>query len=133
MAVSIIAIVAFFGIAILVSKYAKKNDLPQQNKDFCTTGDCSSCGETAINCERERRLKDIVKPIEYYDDEELDVYIGRSGDSYTAEETEQFAYILHTMRTDEVRGWASSLEQRGINVPEELKDEMIMMIEDEHS
>lgn len=116
-----------------MSRYAKKNETAQQNDGVCTTGDCSLCSETAQDCERERRLKDIVKPIEYYDDEELDDYIGRSGDSYTTEETEQFAYILHTMRPDEVRGWASSLEQRGINVPEELKDEMIMMIEDEHS
>jgi len=96
----------------------------------CATADCFLCAETAMNCEQERHLKDIVKPIEYYEDEELDAYIGRPADSYTAEETEQFAYVLHTMRPYEVQGWSQSLCKRGINPPEELRDEMIMMIED---
>lgn len=34
-----------------------------------------------------------------------------------------------TMKQDEVREWNRSLILRGINIPDQLKDEVVMMIE----
>ena len=59
----------------------------------------------------------------------LDAFIGRESDSYTEKEIEQFREILYTMNQKEVADWNRSLTIRGINIPNDLKDEMIMMIE----
>ena len=70
-------------------------------------------------------MKAAVKPIEYFDDEELDAYKDRPSDAYTDDETEQFAEILETLRPEEVKAWSRSLVLRGINMPDGIKDEYI--------
>ena len=70
----------------------------------------------------------MSKKIEYYDDEELDKFIGRSSDSYTAEESEQFRDILLTMQDIDVAGWVRSLQLRGIDLPDDVKDEVFLII-----
>ena len=71
-----------------------------------------------------------TKPIEYYEDEELDTFIGRPAESYTDDEAEQFSDVLYTMRQDEVAAWCRSLNLRGIQLPNQIKDEVVMMISD---
>lgn len=74
-------------------------------------------------------MEAAVKPIEYFDDEELDIFKGRSSDKYSDEEVEMFAEVLYTMRPDEVVSWNRSLILRGINVPDQIKDELVMMMD----
>lgn len=71
--------------------------------------------------------KTINQDIEYYEDEELDRFRGRT--TYTEEEVEEFREVLYTMRTDEVAGWLRSLELRQVNLPDELKDEAFLLID----
>ncbi|MCD8304501.1 MAG: phospholipase [Prevotellaceae bacterium] len=78
----------------------------------------------------ERKMLAAPKEAEYYDDEELDAYRGRSADSYTEAEVEEFRYVLYTMREDEVAGWLRSLELRRVELPQELRDEVIMIVGD---
>lgn len=92
-------------------------------------GDCASCGGSNALCEQECTMQAAVKPVVYYDDEELDAYRGRPSDSFTDEETQQFADVLETLRSDEVRPWGRSLILRGINMPDGIKDEFVMMSE----
>ena len=54
--------------------------------------DSECCGQHEV-CEKESLLAAVSKKIEYYDDEELDQYIGTPGDSYTAEQEEEFRDI----------------------------------------
>ena len=68
------------------------------------------------------------KKIEYYDDEELDQFIGKAGDAYTEEETEMFRDVLYTTLDVEVAGWVRSLQLRGIELPDDLKDEVFLII-----
>lgn len=92
-------------------------------------GDCGSCdGSPSAKCEQECMMEAATKPIEYYDDEELDAYRGRPSDAYTDEEAEQFREVLYTMRPDEAPGWARSLTLRGIDPPNQVKDELVMLI-----
>lgn len=93
------------------------------------SGDCGSCSGSNAMCEQECTMKAATKPIVYYDDEELDAFRGRPSDSYTDEETQQFAEVLETLRSDEVKPWGRSLILRGINMPDGIKDEFIMMSE----
>ncbi len=90
--------------------------------------DTGCCGQHEV-CERDSLLAGVSPEIEYYEDEELDAYRGRAGSDYTAEETEEFRYVLYTMREDEVAGWVRSLQLRGVELPDGLRDEVIMIVE----
>ena len=67
---------------------------------------------------------------ENFDDEELDAYKGRTADSYNDDEVAEFEYVLETMKPHEVADWCRSLVMRGINLPDQVKDEAIMIIND---
>ncbi|WP_071122405.1 phospholipase [Prevotellamassilia timonensis] len=87
------------------------------------------CGKHAV-CEKEQLMADALAPdIEYFDDEELDAYKGRASNAYSPDEAAQFEEVMTTMRPDEVAAWLRSLQLRGINLPDELKDEAIMLVE----
>ena len=89
--------------------------------------DMECCGQHEV-CEKESLLAAISKQIEYYDDEELDRFKGRSGDEYTEEETEEFRNVLYTMRSEEVAGWVRSLQLRQVNLPDDVKDEVFLIV-----
>lgn len=87
---------------------------------------CSIAADCNLDCEEE-----ILKPeLEYYDDEELDAYRGTPSDGYTPQQVGEFEEVLTTMRPDEVHGWLVSLGQRGVELPDELKDQALMLIQD---
>ena len=85
------------------------------------TVDSECCGQHQI-CEKESLLAAVSKQIEYYDDEELDRFKGRPSDGYSEEEIEEFRDILYSMQEVDVAGWSRSLQLRGIELPDELKD-----------
>ncbi|MDR1115755.1 MAG: phospholipase [Tannerella sp.] len=87
------------------------------------------CGQHEV-CERNSLLAAISKKVEYYDDEELDAYRGTEPDRYDEKEVEEFREVLYTLREAEVAGWLRSLQLRGINLPEQLKDEALLIIEE---
>lgn len=97
----------------------------QQQEEGC-------CGQHEI-CEKESLLAAVSKEVEYYEDEHLDAYRGRTSDSYTSEEVEEFQDVLFTMRNDEVAGWVRSLQLRGVALPDELKDDVIMIVDERRS
>lgn len=49
--------------------------------------DSECCGQHEV-CEKESLLAAVSRGVEYYDDEELDRYIGTPPDAYTAEQEE---------------------------------------------
>ena len=89
--------------------------------------DAECCGQHEI-CEKESLLAAVSKKIEYYDDEELDQFIGKEANAYTDEETNQFRDVLYTMQDIDVAGWVRSLQLRGIELPDDLKDEVFLII-----
>lgn len=90
-------------------------------------GDCTSCTDDNVMCEQVCTLRAAVKPIEYFDDEELDAYRGRPSDGYSDEEVSQFAEVLETLQPSDIKPWGRSLVLRGINMPDAIKDEYIIM------
>ena len=82
-------------------------------------------------CEQECMMEAATKEIEYYDDEELDRFKGREADDYSDEEVEEFSEVLYTMKPEEVAGWNRSLILRGINLPNQLKDEVVGFLSEE--
>ncbi len=49
-------------------------------------------------------------------------------DAYDEEAVEEFSEVLYTLREVEVAGWLRSLQLRGINLPDALKDEAFLII-----
>lgn len=90
-------------------------------------GDCATCSDDNPACEQMCMMRASTEPIEYFDDEELDAYKGKASDSYTEDETEQFAEVLETLKQNEVKAWNRSLILRGINMPDGIKDEYITL------
>lgn len=90
--------------------------------------DCGTCDGDNARCMNECMLEASVKDIEYYGDEELDCYRGRASSDYSDDEAEEFREVMMTMREDEVEGWQRSLTLRGVNVPDQIKDEMMIII-----
>ena len=89
--------------------------------------DAECCGQHEI-CERDSLLAAVSKQIEYYDDEELDRFKGRQANEYSDEEIDEFREIMFTMKEEEVAGWSRSLQLRGIELPDELKDELFLIV-----
>ena len=89
--------------------------------------DMTCCGQHEI-CEKESLLAAVSKEIEYYNDEELDRYRGRASDGYTEEEAEEFREVLYTMKEHEVAGWVRSLQLRAVELPDQVKDEVILIV-----
>lgn len=89
--------------------------------------DTECCGQHEV-CERDSLLAAVSKKIEYYDDEELDKYIGISPDEYTSGQEEEFRDVFYTMQDTDVAGWMRSLQLRGIALPDNLKDEVFLII-----
>ena len=89
---------------------------------------CATCNGNDPSCEQECMMEAATKPIEYFDDEELDTFKGRPSDNYTDDEAEMFREVLYTMKTEEVKEWCRSLTLRGVNLPDQVKDEVFMMI-----
>lgn len=83
------------------------------------------CGRHAV-CEK---CLPAGEPV-YYDDEELDVFVGRPADEYKDAEIELFRDILLTLRPEDVAGWCESLVIRHIALPEQLRDEVLLIMSD---
>lgn len=89
--------------------------------------DVECCGQHEV-CERDSLLAAVSKKIEYYDDEELDKYIGTAPDAYTPEQEDEFRDVFYTMQDTDVAGWVRSLQLRGIALPDNIKDEVFLII-----
>ena len=104
-----------------------KSETPDtnENKNESTHGEFC-CGLHMV-CEK-TGLSPIGDEIIYYEDEELDRFRGRSADNYTPEEIEEFRDVLLTLRPDEVAGWARSITLRKIELPTDVREELLMIV-----
>ena len=94
--------------------------------------DMECCGQHET-CEKESLLAAVSKQIEYYNDEELDRFRGVESSDYLPDEIEEFREVLYTMREEEVAGWVRSLQLRAVELPDELKDEVYMIVGERRS
>lgn len=134
-------LVLIVGLALLVfafslighKRYEKRVEegtaKPDETSPFEVTNDIPTecCGQHAT-CERDSLLAAVSKEIIYYDDEELDAYKGIASDQYTPEQTDEFAQIFYELKEVEVAGWCRSLQLRGIELPDGIKDEVFLVV-----
>lgn len=89
------------------------------------------CGLHLV-CEK-TSLSPMSGEVVYYDDEELDRFRGRSADGYTPEETEEFRDVLLTLLPQDVAGWSRSIQVRGITLPSEIREELLMIVAEQRA
>ena len=124
----LLAIVAAIAGAIRyrhLQRKIKKGELETMPEVVTVDEEC--CGQHEV-CEKDSLLAAISKGIEYYDDEELDKFIGTPPEAYSSTDEEEFRDILYTMKSEEVAGWVRSLQLRGIALPNNIKDEVFLII-----
>lgn len=122
-------VIILIGLGLVVGAYTFLSRSHNDDGHIEVTPTCATCDGNNAKCEQECMMEAAIKEIEYFDDEELDAYKGRAADAYTDDEVEEFREVLYTMRPEEVKDWNRSLILRGVNLPNQLKDEVIMMIE----
>ena len=109
------------GLLIIVALFTFFNKRKDNQPEEITAPPAECCGAHAV-CEK--GLKKIDEKIEYFDDEELDQYRGIPSDSFNDQQIDQFREILYTIRPEELSDWFISLEKRGIELPDVLKQEL---------
>ncbi len=92
----------------------------------------SECCGLHLVCEKDS-LSPVSAEVEYYDDEELDRFIGRSGNDYSPEEVEEFRDVLMTLRADDIAGWGRSITARRLELPPEVRDEFLMLVNEQRN
>lgn len=118
--------ILFFILALIVVAYIlfnsrKKNSAPAEEEHHDVEGGC--CGKHLV-CEKNTDPETL-----YFDDEELDAYKGKQPEEYTEKEIEEFRNVLYTMKSDEVDLWVQCLQQRGIELPTEIKEEVLLILQ----
>lgn len=118
-------ILGITGLLIIVAlfTYIGKHNNQQEEEIIAPPAEC--CGAHVV-CEK--GLKKNNPHIEYFEDEELDLFKGINADSYTDEQIEIFRDVLYTLRQEELEDWLISLEKRGINFPTILRPEAYEML-----
>lgn len=135
-ALYILAALAAVGLILYIIDRRQRPEAAETSSEpdavSADSADSGCCG-MHITCERDSLLAAVSDKIEYYDDEELDAYAGRSADDYAADEIETFRDVMLTLKPDEIAGWARSLQLRGITLPQGVRDELIMLVADERA
>lgn len=126
-----LGIIVFFIIALFVwNSYQRKQGNTGRaeivNRD---PADGTCCGQHAT-CEQDSLMNCFVEQSDYFDDEELDKYKGYSEENYTPNEVDQFREVFYTLLDEDKPRWVRSLQQREIAIPNQLKDEILLIVND---
>ena len=126
-ALIILAVTILTGLVLYLTHDKKDNRADQSEpseasepSDSAQTGLC--CGRHEI-CEKGFPTREEL----YYSDEELDRFRGHDPSTYTADEVEEFRQVLYTLRSEEVAPWGHALVIREVPLPDDLRDECIML------
>jgi hypothetical protein len=111
------------GMFILRRIYGNTTTTAEDSHDHHDGEDGTCCGKHT-NCAKGYDNSNL-----YFDDEELDRFKGVKPEDYTEADIEEFRQVLYTMREDEVENWAHCIETRGIELPVEIKEEILLMLQ----
>lgn len=124
----IIGAVCIVGVAAaLLSRYTNIGRPTKEEEERAKNLDSECCGMHET-CERDSLYTAVSKEIEYYDDYELDKYKGVPNSEYDKEAIMAFEEVFYTLRSDEVAGWVRSLCLRDIELPEQIRDEVLLVV-----
>lgn len=125
MIAALIILIALITVGAILFLLDRRHPSPDVTENVIAESQC--CG-LHLTCEKLSLAVNLDEPIEYYDDEELDIYKGVAGDCYDEAAIEQFREVLLTLLPGDIAGWARSVQKRGIELPAPIRDELLMII-----
>lgn len=124
MLVLLVLLVAVAALIFLFTYISRRNKSEEVEIKVNDNGEC--CGAHAV-CDKDSLLLSSDK-VEYFDDEELDVLACVPVADYTSEQIKLFSDVFYTLKETEVAAWLRSLQLRRIELPSELRDEVLLVI-----
>ena len=121
-----IYIVLLIVLALIVAWFLSRKNTGDKEEAKEVADDC--CGAHEV-CESDSLLSSSDK-IEYYNDDELDRFKGSSSIDYSDEAIEEFRDVLYTLKEREVAGWIKSMQLRCVELPEIIREEALMIVEE---
>jgi len=122
-----IGLFTIVGLAFLVKvNRNRKRSSDVKEQISAPASDC--CGAHEV-CEFDQ-IKMDESIIEYYDDEELDIFKNKDEKEYTTSQIDQFREVLYTLKTHEIKNWLLSIERRKITLPSILQSEARFLMAD---
>lgn len=116
--IAVIIICAF----LFLRRFRNSNTVEDHHHEHDTAnGVC--CGKHT-NCAKGYDNSDL-----YFDDEELDRFKSFKQEDYTENDIEEFRQVLYTMQQQEVDNWVHCMQTRGIELPAEIKEEVLLMLQ----
>ncbi len=130
----LIGIVVFFALALTLSNKiqrkkgnSKERETQQPVIKLDFTSDSLCCGAHEV-CEDDTLIAAFNEELEYFDDEELDRFKFRDSADYTNKEVDEFRDIFYTIVDEEKPRWIRSLQLRDIAMPNQMKDEVVLVV-----
>ena len=116
--IAVIIICAF----LFLRRFRNSNPVEDHHHEHDTAnGVC--CGKHT-NCAKGYDNSDL-----YFDDEELELFKSFKQEYYTENDIEEFRQVLYTMQQQEVDNWVHCMQTRGIELPAEIKEEVLLMLQ----
>ena len=114
---------------LFYGKTAENADETEENATTTTPQGCAdeSCGIRPICPSEQLLMGECKQVVTYYDDEELDAFVGCDADSYTDEEVEQWRDVLYTLQPADLLGWGQSIKHRGLVMPAAIHEEFLQL------
>lgn len=122
--VLILVFIAGAGALMLFTYLGRRKKQEEVEINFQMDEEC--CGAHEV-CDRDSLLNSDLE-IEYFDDEDLDTLKETNPTSYTEAQKEMIADIFYTLKESDVAGWIRSLQLRKIELPDEIKEEALMIV-----
>ncbi len=130
----LIGIIVFFVLALYLSNSfqrkkgnTEERETPQPVIKLDFTSDSLCCGAHEV-CEDETLIAAFEDDLEYFEDEELDRYKHRDSGGYSEWEVDEFREIFYSILDKEKQRWIRSLQMRDIAIPNQMKDEVLMIV-----
>ncbi len=121
-----IYIVVLIIVALVVAWFVSRSKPEQEEETKEIADDC--CGAHEV-CEADSLLSSSDK-IEYFSDEELDRFKGTNANEYSDEAIEEFRDVLYTLQEIEVASWMKSMQLRKVELPNIIREEALMIVEE---
>lgn len=122
------ALVAFLSLGLLILVLTEWRERHRKSGDDvpkpAAAPDC--CGQHLV-CERDSLLQPLDRPV-YYDDEDLDAYSDIAAEDLTESQSAAIGEVFHSLREEDVAGWVRSLQMRRIALPQELREEALLIV-----
>jgi hypothetical protein len=124
----IIGIIVLFVLTLWLGAYKNRKNKTENSEVEIKKINSECCGAHEI-CEKESLL-DVGTKIIYFDDEELDALIDIHPQDFSEEQIEMLSDVFYTLNESDVAGWLCSLRTRRIQLPEDLKEEALMIVKE---